>query len=73
MAVLGTLGLGLSSEEVDQPGFSFSTSRSAVVGLALLALLAALIYGVRLTSLRRRKIVADARATSSVRGLQVRY
>lgn len=69
MALLGTLGLGVSSEEAAQPGFSLG--KTALVTLGFLALLAGLMYGFRLTALQKRKVVADARATASVRGLQV--
>jgi len=79
MAAVGTLGLGVSSE--DPPAadpltpppppssFGFGSFLSLAVFLAVLG--AAVVYGSRLTTAQKRKSASGAKTAASVHGLQV--
>lgn len=71
MSMVGTAGLGFSSENVPQAEAELGIGRTLVVAIFLTALVAGLLYASRLASLQMRKSVAGARTAASVNGLQV--
>lgn len=74
MSMLGTIGLGVSSEDPPQEGKTgapLGTPRVLSLGAFLLLLGSALVYGRRLTSPAGRKSAAGISTAASVYGLQV--
>ena len=75
MSMLGTIGLGVSTEEDEeagQPAATLGVARAAVIALSLVVLLGGLVYGSRLTTPQKRRSAAGARTAASINGLQVR-
>ena len=78
MAAVGTLGLGVSSEDspaadpsappASPSGFGLGSFLSLAAFLAVLA--AGVAYGSRLTSAQKRKSASGARTAATVHGLQ---
>ena len=76
MSMLGTIGLGVSTEEdeeAQQPGATLGVVRAAVIALSLVVLIGGLVYGSRLTTPQRRRSAAGAWTAASINGLQVRH
>ena len=71
--MLGTLGLGVSSEDAPQKQEAGSTGVTRVLrlGLCFLVLGALILYGSRMTSPVRRKAPGGSGAAASIHGLQV--
>jgi hypothetical protein len=76
MAMVGTLGLGVSSEDPPAGDPSSPPAAFGFVGFLSLAaflviLAAAVAYGTRLTTAQKRKSASGAKTAASVHGLQV--
>ena len=74
-STLGTLGLGVSSEDPpqNQEAGSIGVTRVLRLGLCFLVLGALILYGSRMTSPVKRKSTGGSGAAASIHGLQVSY